>query len=135
MLSIIPAFLIFLSSFLQDPSGSWIPSAESTTSNVFFKSKYISKIGSKITIWVKFSEIIPLEIEIGGKKKSYTLLLEECDCNNYSLKTLSSNSYTESGEVIGTYNYKDAEVTYAPPGSVGYRYISDICTRFNKKKK
>ena len=53
MLSIIPAFLIFFSSFLQDPSGSWIPSSKSSKTDFYIKSKYVSKVDSKITIWTK----------------------------------------------------------------------------------
>ena len=134
MLSIIPAFLIFFYSLIQDPSGFWIASAESSSSKVFIKSKYISKNGSKITIWIKYRWNEPEE-EIDGKKLSYNLSLEECDCTNYSYKTLSINQYTENAEVIGAYNYKDPELRYAPPGSVAYRYINDICMRFSKKKK
>lgn len=133
MLSIIPVFLMFFSSFLQDPSGSWIPSANSSKSEFFIKSKYISKVGSKITIWVK--QVPKVSEEKDGKKIAFELILEECDCNNFSTRSLSLVEYTESGESINSFNFKDAEVTYAPPGSVAYRYISDICSRFNKKKK
>ena len=92
MLSIIPAFLIFVSSFLQDPSGSWIPSAESATFNVFLKSKYISKVGSKITIWIKNVYKEPEVID--GKKVANSLHLYECDCNDFSTRILSSVRYT-----------------------------------------
>jgi hypothetical protein len=133
MLSIIPAFLIFVSSFLQDPSGSWIPSAESENEKYYFKSKYISKVGSKITIWVKTEYNVPKDLF--GKKESYLLHLEECDCSDFSQKTKSGIAYSQSGEYIFGNNYKDPDMIYAPPGTVSYRYINDICTRFNKKKK
>jgi hypothetical protein len=133
MLSFVPAFLIFLSSFLQDPSGSWIPSSESENIKYYFKSKYISKVGSKITIWIKVENKVPKDLF--EKKESYRLNLVECDCSDFSKKTKSSVAYTQSGEYIFGDDYKDPEVTYAPPGSVGYSYTSDICTRFNKKKK
>lgn len=133
MLSIIPAFLIFFSSFFQDPSGSWIPSANSSKSDFFIRSKYISKIGSKITIWIK--QVDKVAEEKQGKKIAYGLLLYECDCKNFSMGILSIIDYSESGEVIGKYNYIEPEIEFAAPGSVGYGYLNDICTRFNKKKK
>ena len=133
MLSIIPAFLIFLSSFLQDPSGSWIRSAKSLNRDYFIKSKYISKVGSKITIWIKQVDKVPEEKE--GKIIAYGLLLYECDCKNFSTKNLAIIDYSEIGEVIGKYNYKDSEIEYAAPGSVSEGLLDDICTRFNKKKK
>lgn len=133
MTSIIPAFLIFLSSFLQDPSGFWIPTASSNTDDYFFKSKYISKVDSKITIWMKKVPKVPKEEE--GKLMTHELFLQECDCNNFSIKLLSLVGYTEIGDVINLHNFKDDEISYSAPGSVGYSYVSDICTRFNKKKK
>ena len=133
MLSIVPAFLIFLSSFLQDPSGSWILSAKSSKADFYIKSKYVSKVGSKIIIWTKQVDKVPEEKE--GKIIAYGLLLYECDCKNFSTKNLSIIDYSESGEVIGKYNYKDSEMEFAAPGSVGYRNLYEICNRFNKKNK
>jgi hypothetical protein len=133
MLSIIPAFLIFFSSFLQDPLGSWIPSIESENEKYYFKSKYISKVGSKITIWAKTEYIIPKDLF--GKKESYFLHLEECDCSDFSIKAKSGVSYTQSGELIYQNDRKDPEISYKAPGTVGYGLINDICNRFNKKKK
>ena len=133
MLSFVPAFLIFFSCYFQVPTGDWIPSASSSESDFFIKSKYISKVGSKITIWVKIVDRVPEEKE--GKKMAYNLILNECDCNNYSYKNLSSVTYEENGDVITSFDFKDAEKKYAPPGSVSERFLNDICTRFNKKKK
>lgn len=133
MLSIIPAFLIFFSSFLQDPSGSWIRSSESASIVFYFKSKYLSKVDSKITIWIKQ---VPKNLEEqDGKKIAYALSLLECDCNNISYRRYSVVKYSENGDVIYSGDYKDPEISYNAPGSVGYGYIEDICQRFNKKKK
>ena len=133
MLSIIPAFLILFSSFLQDPSGIWISSAESENIKYYFKSKYTSKVGSKITIWIKIENKVPKDLF--EKKESYRLNLVECDCSDFSKKTKSSVAYTQSGEYIFGNDYKDPEIGYFPPGTVSYGNIEDVCTRFNKKKK
>jgi hypothetical protein len=134
MLSIIASFLILFPSFLQDPSGNWIKSTESAAGNeYYYKSKYLSKVGSKITIWVK--KVYKFPEEKYGLKRSYDFNLQECDCQNFSTKDLSIIQYTERGEEITANNYKDPEISYAPPQTVRFQYISDICTRFNKKKK
>ena len=132
MLNFISAFLLMYSLHFQDPSGFWIPSAESANVKYFFNSKYISKVGSKITIWIK--QVPNLQEEIDGKNLSYKLILQECNCNNYSTRLFSSINYADSGEVINSFNFKDDDLSFSPPGSVGYLYVSDICRRFNRKK-
>jgi hypothetical protein len=74
-------------------------------------------------------------IDLGGKEMSYQLSLQECNCTNYSSKLLSLVEYGEKGEVLSTENYQKPEISYSAPGSVSYSYISDICSRYNKKKK
>jgi hypothetical protein len=118
---------------IQDPSGFWIPSTRSSTTEYSFKSKYISKVGSKITIWLRLDKKYPEQND--DKSVYYTLMLEECDCSNISTKTLSIIEYGELGDIIHSYSYNDNNLSYAPPGSVSYRYITDICSRFSKKKK
>lgn len=133
MLNFISAFLLIYSLQFQDPSGFWIKSAESSSDTYFFKSKYLSKVGTKITIWVK--QVHKVSEEKDGKNIAYELMLEECNCSDFSTRLLSDIEYTENGDVIKTYNFKDGDKSYAPPGSVAFKYVSDICTRFNKKKK
>lgn len=133
MPNFISAFLLIYSLHFQDPSGFWIKSVESDTHKIYFKSKYISKVGSKITIWVKFEIIFPEEID--GKKETEFITLNECNCSNYSYKNLAIYSYFDSGESAGSSNINDPELKYAAPGSVAFGYINEICKRFNKKKK
>lgn len=133
MLNFISAFLLLYSLHFQDPSGFWIKSAESSSDAFFYKSKYLSKVGSNITIWIKRVPISPEESD--GKMVSYELQLYECNCSNYSSNLLSLYKYEENGNAIGTFSFKEKDFTYAPPGSVKYGFLNDICTRFNKKKK
>lgn len=133
MLNFISALLLLYSINFQDPSGFWILSANSTKDEYFFKSKYLKKVGPKITIWLKRVPFSPEESD--GKMLYYELQLQECNCNNYSYRILSLNEYDENGGTIKTFNFNEKEDNYAAPGSVGYQYINDICNRFNKKKK
>lgn len=122
-----------MGALFQDPSGYWIPSAESKTNYYFFKSKYINKVGPKITIWIKS---VPKNANDSIDIKSkYTLILEECNCNVLSTKMLSFSNYEESDELINSEDIEEPKISYVRPGSVAYAYINDICTRFNKKKK
>jgi hypothetical protein len=133
MYNLIISLIILTSNSLQDPSGYWIPSIMSSKYDLSFKSKYISKVGSKITIWLKLDYNLPSEEK--DKIVKYKLLLEECDCNNLSTKSLSIVEYDENDELLNRFNYKEPELSYAVPGSNAYRYITDICNKFNKKKK
>lgn len=125
--------IVFLSSsFTLEPDLNWIRIGKSSGYEWFFRSKYISKNGSKISIWMKVVYEKPKEKN--GKKIVYELILEKCDCNIFASRSTEAIEYTENGEVIKTFSFNDRELKYAPPESVQYKYVSEICSYFGKNK-
>ncbi len=133
MFNFVSASLLMFSLHFQDPSGFWIPSASSADNAYYFKSKYLNKVGSNLTIWTKVVPTFPEESD--GKMVYYKLSLLECNCSNYSTNLLALINYGENGETIDRFNYKEKNFNYEAPGSVGYREAFEICKYFSKKKK
>jgi hypothetical protein len=62
----------------------------------------------------------------------YSKALEEFDCNEKKIRTLSLIDYTEDGTTILYGETKESEWKYVVPESVGEKELNYACQKFNK---
>lgn len=122
--------------FAMGDLGKWHYDGEDSKGKKYYsQTKYNSKKGNRIIVWVKVLNKLPEEVENQEEPTAYTLQLIDCNCSNYSLKFLSLIDYSENNSLIKSYNFNDnnSSFIFPPPESIGISQLKDICKRFAKK--
>ena len=135
MLNFTFIFLILTTlNFQQDvPLGNWKYSSKSAKGDsYYFDSKYMSKVGDKVTVYTRIEYKTPGNDY--GKNVAFELQLIECECKKKYYRFIQILYVSKTGEIIyrldNLKDYKDNIVEMKPDNSVGYAQYSDICRNF-----
>ena len=122
----------------QQPGPGWVPIAEGDKMRMYYRERYIVRLGDKVTLWV-LDDYDETQNQPGIGSYKSSIGRWELNCKEKTHNSIQSTYYTDrfgKGNPVGTLAMRGrSDPLYATPGSIGEIMVETACAITKPKSK